>query len=341
MATATRSTGTASVVVGDRPTRDRSVLMAYAPVAVVAVLLALVPLWVGDSRTYMGLAIAGMLFAGYAVGFNVIFGSTGQLFLCVGALAGVSGYGSAILADQVGLPLLLTIPLSTAMASVIGGLFSWVSVRRSLDVIFTGIVTLTFALGFDSLLLGQRGLTGGETGIVIRAGEGTFLHRDVPAYFLLLGVVVVFLAVFRWLQRSHFGWAFRALRDDEMSAELAGVDVSRYRIVAGLIGSAMLGLIGALNAHHEGFISPSTYWFGHVDVRTLVLLSFGGIGTLLGPIIGAVSFTFIDEWLRGYGQLRIALYGGILVALFLGFRGGVGPAAVAVYDRVWGQRRSS
>lgn len=340
MATATRPTGTASVVVGDRPTRDRSVLMAYAPVAVVAVLLALVPLWIGDSRTYMSLAIGGVLFAGYAVGFNVIFGSTGQLFLCVGALAGVGGYGSAILADQVGLPLLLTIPLSTVIASVIGGLFSWVSVRRSLDVIFTGIVTLTFALGFDSLLLGQRGLTGGETGIVIRAGEDTFLHDRVPAYFLLLGVVVAFLLVFRWLQRSHFGWAFRALRDDEMSAELAGVDVSRYRIVAGLIGSAMLGLIGALNAHHEGFISPSTYWFGHVDVRTLVLLSFGGIGTLLGPIIGAVSFTFIDEWLRGYGQLRIALYGGILVALFLGFRGGVGPAAVTVYDRLRGQRRS-
>ena len=71
-----------------------------------APLLALVPLRYGDSRTMMGVVIGGMLFAAYAVGFNVIFGSTGQLFLCVGALAGLGGYTSAILSDRVGIPML-------------------------------------------------------------------------------------------------------------------------------------------------------------------------------------------------------------------------------------------
>ena len=337
MASAT-STATASVVVGDRTTRDRSTLLAYAPIGVVAVLLALVPLFIGDSRTYMGLAIGALVFACYAVGFNVIFGSTGQLFLCVGALAGVSGYGAAILSDRAGLPIVLTVVIGTALAAGLGALFSWVSVRRSLDVIFTGIVTLTFSLGFANLLLGQRELTGGETGLRIQAGSGTFLRDNVPSYFLFLAILLAFLAAFRLLQRSYFGWAFQALRDDEMTAELAGVNVARYRIWAGFMGSAMLGLVGALLALHEGFISPSTFAFAHVDVRTLVVLAFGGIGTMLGPVIGAVAFTFIDELLRDLGQLRVAIYGAVILALFLGFRGGVGPAVVNLYHRLRGTR---
>ena len=322
----------------DRVT-GRSVATAYLPIAVAVGLLALVPLAVGDSRTYMGLATTVLAFAGYAVAFNVIFGSTGQLFLCLGALAGVGGYGSAILSDQAGLPLALTVLVGTALAGVLGGLFSWISVRRSLDTIFTGIVTLTFALGFSNLLLGQRDLTGGETGLVVDAGSEGVIGGRVSGYYAFLALVAVFLVIYRLLQRSHFGWAFRALKDDEMTAELAGVDVARYRILAGAIGSAMIGLVGAMVAHHEGFISPTTYAFGDVDVRVLVMLAFGGIGTLMGPIVGAVSFGFIDEALRDLGQLRVAVYGAVLVALFLGFRDGVGPAVVSLLKRVSPRRR--
>ncbi|HUG83619.1 MAG TPA: branched-chain amino acid ABC transporter permease [Euzebya sp.] len=313
--------------------------MAYAPVAVIALLMGLVPLLRGDSpRTFMGLATTVVVFACYATAFNIIFGSTGQLFLCLGALAGVAGYGTAIFTDRLGWPAVVAVVVATAASALLGALFSWVSVRRSLDVIFTGIVTLAFSLGFGNLLLGQRDLTGGETGIVIDTGEGTLLRDLVPAYYVFLALLVVFLVGFRWLQRSHFGWAFRALKDDEMTAELAGVNVARYRIWAGGIGSAMLGLTGALYTLHEGFISPSTFAFAHVDVRTLVMLAFGGIGTLVGPVIGAVSFGLIDEALRGLGQLRVAVYGAILVALFLGFRQGVGPAVVKVLKRMGGRR---
>ncbi len=106
------------------------------------------------------------------------------------------------------------------------------------------------------------------------------------------------------------------------------------------MGSAMIGLVGAMYAHHEGFISPTTYAFGDVDVRVLVMLAFGGIGTLTGPVIGAVSFGFIDELLRDLGQLRVAVYGGVLVALFLGFRDGVGPAVATLVRRIIGRRRA-
>jgi branched-chain amino acid transport system permease protein len=310
------------------------IAFAYLPIVVTAGLLALVPLRYSGSGSTMGVISEGMVFAAYAVAFNIIFGSTGQLFLCVGALAGIGGFGSAIFADRVGLPMVVAMVAAAACSGVVGGLLSWVSVKRALGTIFVGIVTLAFSLSFESLVLGRRDLTGGETGLFVEAGSETILHDRVPPYYVFLGLVIVYLVVFRALQRSRTGWAFRALRDDQMAAELSGVDVARYRVFAGALGSAMLGLAGALYAHSgRGFIGPSTYAFGDVDVRVLVMVIFGGVGTLLGPIVGAASLTWVDEFLVDYAQLRLVIYGCVIIVLFLTFRRGVVPAVTGLFRR--------
>lgn len=273
----------------------------------------------------MGVAVLGLTFACYTIGFNVIFGSTGQLFLCNGALAGIGGYGGAILADTVGLPIVVSILLATVAASLTGGLLSWIAVRRSLGVIFTGIITLIFSLTFDALLLGLGNLTGGENGFLIESGADTFLREQIPPYYLMLALVVSFLLVHGLLRRSHIGWAFRALRDDEVAAELAGIDVARYRVYAALVGAGMLGLAGATYAFTEGRISPNTFGFAQVDVEVIVMLAFGGIGTLFGPILGAVTFTVVGEVLIEFGQLRVLIFGTLIVLLFLFLPRGVIP----------------
>jgi branched-chain amino acid transport system permease protein len=310
-----------------------SVVRAYAPIAVVGVLAALLPLHYGDSRSMMRLIIGGVLFAAYVVGFNIIFGSTGQLFLCVGALAGLGGYASAILSDRSGLPLILALVVAGGLAAVVGGLLSWIAVSRSLGVIFTGIVTLAFSLAFHNLLLGQRDLTRGETGLVVDAGSDSLLGERVPPYYALLALVLAYLVIHRALQRSRVGWAFRALRDDEIAAELAGVDVKGYRVFAGTVGAAMFGLAGALYAHSEGFISPSTFGFGNVDVRVLVMLAFGGIGSLLGPVVGAAALTILDEWLVSFDEYRLMIYGAVIIVLFLGFPRGLVPTLLSFVRR--------
>jgi branched-chain amino acid transport system permease protein len=305
-------------------------------IGAVGLALALIPLWAGDSRVLMGVAVLGLTYACYTIGFNVIFGSTGQLFLCVGALAGIGGYGGAILADTVGLPIIVSILLATGAASLTGGLLSWVAVRRSLGVIFTGIITLIFSLTFEALLLGLGELTGGENGFLIKSGANSFLREQIPPYYVMLVLVLVFLTVHGLLRRSHVGWAFRALRDDEVAAELAGVDVARYRVYAALIGAAMLGLASATYAFTEGRISPNTYGFGQVDVVVLVMLAFGGIGTLFGPILGAVTFTIVNEVLIDFGQLRELIYGSLILVLFLFLPRGVIPTVTSYWRRVRG-----
>ena len=133
-----------SVIGGMEARSSRSLLALLIPIAIAGAALALVPLWLGYSRVLMGVAVLGLAFICYTIGFNVIFGSTGQLFLCVGALAGIGGYGAAILADNMGLPIVVSILVATIAATLIGGLLSFVAVQRSLGVIFTGIVTLIF-----------------------------------------------------------------------------------------------------------------------------------------------------------------------------------------------------
>jgi branched-chain amino acid transport system permease protein len=88
----------------------------------------------------------------------------------------------------------------------------------------------------------------------------------------------------------------------------------------------MLGITGAIYAHSDGFISPSTFGFGHVDVRVLVMLAFGGLGTLLGPVVGTVVFAVLDELMVDFGQLRTVVYGLLIIVLFLGFKRGAVPA---------------
>jgi branched-chain amino acid transport system permease protein len=302
--------------------------------ATAAVLLVLPSVWFGGSTYTTSLAVQAVVFACYGVGFNLIFGSTNQLFLCVGALAGVGGYGAAVISDEASLPIEAGIAVGTACAAFVGGLLSWIAVRRSLDVIFTGIVTLVFSLAFTNLLFGRRDLTGGETGLVLPDAADGLADDRVGAYYLFAAVLVGFLIVFRLLQLSHFGWAFRALSDDEVAAELAGVDVARYRIYAATVGSAMIGLTGALYAYSAGYISPATYGFDHVDVRVLVLVAFGGLGTLLGPVIGAGVFAFLDEALTTSLQLREVFYGVFVIAIFLGFRRGVVQTLVALVRRL-------
>ena len=284
----------------------------------------------------------GLLFAAYTIGFNVIFGSTGQLFLCVGALAGLGGYTSAILSDRVGMPMLARAwSLATAIAAVVGG-------HAQLD---RGQPLARRDLHRDR----HPGLLAGVPEPPARpprphrrrdrAGRRR-RRRHVPrrARPAVLRVPRPRRSPISWsirlLQRSHIGWAFRALRDDEIAAELAGVDVKRYRVFAGTVGAAMLGLAGALYAHSEGFISPST--FG-VRQRRRARARDARLRRHRQPARAGGRRGRVHDPRRVAGvvhEYRLMIYGAVIIVLFLGFRRGVVPAVERVLATAR-RRRSS
>lgn len=312
----------------------KSFFADYVALLLVAVILALVPLVAGGSDYYMRLSTLMLVYMGYAVGFNIIFGHTRQLFLCLGALAGSSAYLSVVLSKQLALSPWVTIPLGVLLAGLLGGLFSYVSVRRGLGVIFVGIVTLTFSLIFYNLVLGLRDLTNGETGIVTAGLGADILEKTRWSYHAILAVLMASLVLYHLLMRSRAGAAFRALTDDEFAAELVGIDVTWYKVVAASVGSALVGLVGALYAYYSGFISPTVYSLVNVDIVALVTLLLGGMGTLVGPVIGGVLFSAIDEVVRPLGQINVLVYGALLIVLFITFRRGL----VAVLRKITGLR---
>ena len=202
-------------------------------------------------------------------------------------------------------------------------MFSYVSVRRGLGVIFVGIVTLVFSMIFHNLILGLRTLTNGETGIDTKGLGPVALEPGLGSYYLILGVLMVSLVTYHLLMRSRAGAAFRAIADDEFAAELAGIDVTMYKVLAASVGSALIGAVGAIYAYYGGFINPTVFALVSVDIVVLVTLLLGGMGTLLGPVLGGVLFAVLDELVRPLGQLNVLVYGILMIILVVTFRHGL------------------
>lgn len=300
-------------------------MKSYKDLVILAVLLALVPVLASSSPYYMRLATLVLVYMAWTVAFNLIFGHTKQLFLCLNALAGTAGYVTVVLTKQLDLSPWVTVPIGVASAAGLGALFSYVSVLRGLGIIFLGIVTLAFSLIFHNLVLGLRQFTNGETGLVTRGLGFPLLEQALPSYYLFLAVLLIALAVYYILMASRMGMAVRALSDDELTAELSGIDVTWYKVLAAAVGSAILGLVGSFYAFYNGIVSPSVFSFVSVDIPVLIALLLGGMRTRLGPIIGAAAFALIEELVRPFGQLNVLVYGILLIVLFVAFREGLVP----------------
>jgi ABC-type branched-subunit amino acid transport system permease subunit len=297
----------------------------YSDLVLVTVVLAVVPMLIGDSPYYLRIATIALVYMSWTVAFNLIFGHTKQLFLCLGAIAGSTAYIAAVLTKQLQLSLWLTIPIGVGIAAALGALFSYVSVMRGLGVIFVGIVTLTFSLIFQNLALGLRQYTNGETGLVTHGIGFPLLEHGVSSYYLFLAVLLLALLAYSFLMNSRLGIAFRALSDDEVTAELSGIDVTACKVIAAAVGSAILGMVGGLYGFYNGVVSPSVFSFVSVDIPVLIALLLGGMRTRVGPVLGAAAFAIIDELVRPFGQLNVLVYGTLLIVLFVVFREGLVP----------------
>ena len=176
------------------------------------------------------------------------------------------------------------------------------------------------------------------TGLVTRGLGLPLLEQPVPAYYVFLGVLLAALLTYHLLMRSKSGMAFRALSDDELTAQLSGIDVTRYKVLAAAVASAILGLAGALYAFYNGIVSPSVFSFVGIDIPVLIALLLGGMRTRLGPVLGAAAFTLIEEMVRPWGQLNVLVYGVLLIVLFTACREGLVPLATRAAAAFRGRR---
>ncbi len=298
--------------------------------SLVAAVFVLAPIPIAGSGYGVGVLTRVLLFALFALALNIVFGHNDQLFLFMGGLGGIGAYTTALVADTVGVTAWLALPVAALVCGIIALSVSWISARRRFTVILISILTLNLQLVFAEAFVGARDLTGGSTGFpyelfsISGIAGAVGIPTTVVLYYVILAFLVAAMVLYIWLINSKYGMAFEAIREDEAAAESIGIDVVRYKTIAGFVAGVIIGIAGTLLAREATYITPSIFTFLAVDVIALVVLIVGGIRQTYGPIVGAVVVEAIEAFLSNYAaDWRAAIFGALLIVLFLYFRSGV------------------
>ncbi|MEL7566918.1 MAG: branched-chain amino acid ABC transporter permease [Dehalobacterium sp.] len=282
----------------------------------ILIILLLVPFLV-TSKYNMHLIIMAGIYAIMAIGLDIIMGYTGQLSLAHQSFYGIGAYVSALLTLRLGWSVwfgMVAAILATLLVSYLVGYIS-LRVRGTTFIIltfsFSGIAHLV-ALNYVELTNGQMGLSSIPMPSI---GGFTFGSRMSYYYLVLFFLVITYYIAVR-LTKSRLGRSWIGIRENEILAESLGVNPFHYSLFAFMIGSSLAGFAGALYAHYTCFVSPENLQFG-VVITLLVMVVLGGKGTIIGPVIGAVIFTVVPEYLRIAEDLRLPIFGILLVILAL------------------------
>jgi len=294
-----------------------------AAIGALAVLLVL-PYVVGSFTVYLTMEI--LLLAIFALGFNLLLGYTGLLSFGQAGFFAIGAYACALI--------LLTAPNlvfgiagGVLAAGVVALVLGFLCVR--LTEIYFAMLTLSFGMMIHSVIWRWRDVTGGDdglTGIPRAPLEVLGLSIEVSALWQYYYFMVIVTAVAVWLMHrivnSPLGLTFQAVRDSAVRAGFVGIPVRRFRLWAFVIAGLYSGLAGALLAPLERTVTPVyAHWLFSAEPILASLL--GGIHTFAGPLVGAVLFIGIKEVAVRYTDYWMLFMGIVIIALVLGFRGGI------------------
>jgi ABC-type branched-subunit amino acid transport system ATPase component/ABC-type branched-subunit amino acid transport system permease subunit len=266
-------------------------------------------------------------------GMNVLFGYAGQASLAQGALIGLSAYTTTILTVNHGWSFWTAAVVGVVLTCVVASLMSLAAAR--LTEWFFALITLTFAILFQSMVNSFSSLTGGYAGIIGMPLPSLFGHLLTPVEFLWLILVIGGLAAaaVASLTRSRYGRAMVALHTDPPAAQAAGVAAWRLRLLAFLVGALTAGVGGALFASLEGVVTADTFNLD-LSIFFLVAVVIGGAGTRWGPVLGTAIFFCVPLLLQNIGEWNELIYGVCLLAVMAFAPRGVVGIIVDVWDRL-------
>ena len=292
--------------------------------------LVLLP-WLTANNPYaVVLAIDLLTAALFAASLHFIMGPGGMHSFGHAAYFGLGAYAAALLMLRGGLPMEASLLLSPLVAAAGGGVFGWFSVR--LSGVYLAMLTLAFAQIIWSVTFQWDDFSGGSNGL-IGVWPAPWLADKRAFYGLTLTLVVGGALLLRRVLFSPFGMAMRACRDSPLRADAIGIDVQRIQWIAFTVAAAFAGLAGALFAFSKGSISPDAMAVGR-SVDGLVMVLLGGVQSLAGPLVGAVSFTWLQDSVARATDYWRAMLGGIILLLVLAFPQGLAGFAEQLADRL-------
>jgi branched-chain amino acid transport system permease protein len=226
-------------------------------------------------------------------GLNILMGYCGQLSIGHAGFIAVGAYTSAMLTNRFGVPFPVALIGAGFLAGAVGLVFGMPSVR--VKGFYLAITTIA-AQFIIIWVINHWGFTGGFVGISVpKAAIGNLVFRTEGSMFYLIMTIVVLCTFFaRNLARTKAGRAFIAVRDNDLAAEVMGINLFHYKMLAFFIGCFMAGIAGSLLAHWVGFLNAEQFSLGE-SVLYIGMLIIGGLGTVVGPIFGVVLIRLLQQ----------------------------------------------
>ena len=295
-------------------------LLKYLPAVLAVALVGYAIIAGGYFVTVVGFAL---IYAVFVTGLNIFMGYAGQASFGQNAFAAIGGYTSAVLTATYAWPpipaLIIGVCGAVACAIVVG----YPTLR--LKGHYLAMATLAIGLIVYEVTVQWQSVTQGYTGIsgIPPLGIGSWEAASDRAQLLMLSIIIALCMWSAWLIRnSRFGRALVALSGSEDAARALGVDVARYKLAAFVVSAVYASLAGSLMVHTVGFVSPEIFGMNMV-ILGFTMLYVGGIGTITGPLVGAIVINLLPETFRVLKDYQDLVYGAALILLLIYVPGGL------------------
>jgi len=278
--------------------------------------LLILPLFV-KSEYILNIGVYAGIYVILASSLNITNGYTGLFSFGHAAFYGIGAYTAGILSTRYDFPFLLTLPLAGIVAAIFGAAIALPTLR--LRGIFLALVTIGFQQITFLVIMNWIGLTRGPMGIP-GIPPASILGWEPSGnrgyYYLILAIDLIVLFLIARIINSRVGRTFVAIREDELAAQSISINTFHAKILSFVIATFFAGIAGAFFAHHARFISADSFRLEETFL-ILTMLIVGGMGSFLGPVIGAVFLVILPEIFRFLLEYRGVVYGLIMIATIL------------------------
>jgi branched-chain amino acid transport system permease protein len=304
-----------------------SVAMDYLRMGIVFAVVAALPFVIPYMGGYVGLSVEMVIFAIFALGFDLLLGYTGILSFGQAAYFGLAGYTMGLVCIHFKVPPLVGMCAGVALGVLAAVIIGLLIIRKT--GIYFAMLTIAFGQMFFFIASRWKDVTGGEDGLtgiprdVIDLGLFSWnVSNDLSFYYFVFVFFVAATLGKYWLVKSHFGQVLKAIRENETRARMVGYNVRRYKLYSFILAGLYAAVAGVLYAMFLRYMFPQTLdWIrsGNVVIMSLV----GGLGTLFGPVVGAGVVTFLMNFTSYYTKYWQFIMGVIFVIFILFFPRGI------------------
>lgn len=326
-------TAEAGVVAGRPPHRYWS----YVAIAAIAAIGAALPFMTASEPFILMLASHAVIAAIVALSLDLLTGNTGLLSFGHAAWYGFGAYFAGLLSKSVTADIILLLIMTSVATAIFAGVVGSILVRQ-IGKTFA-ILTLAFSQIILAIVFVFSEQTGGEDGlqgIPIPTVFGLQIFQREVWFWILYGFLLAALALALHLRRSPLGKAWLAIRDNSERASFVGMDVGRLKLISYVASATLAGMAGTLFVLFNGAASPDLlHWFESGKILMYVVL--GGVGTIVGPILGGIVFTFAEHYVSSLTDSWLIYFGGLFIIIVIVAPGGIFGAINALWSRTGGR----